>query len=477
MARIAFRLLSLAAWTLSSLAAAGPGPQNNDQLKDALHAVLVHGDLADLPQLSANLGIGLRLLRPESRLSAYARACCRAIATANPPALIASGLQWEAGYSELRNDTRIDLTFVPRTCFALNDWAKDWRVHVEHDDDPHGAASFQTVHWPGASGITLSLTELSDGTGCNVRLMQFKSGPLTLSPPPSVDPPSGGFSALQIVQIAKSGDLRDYETVAKILATPLRAEPGSVRDHLLYHGHLQAGEVVPGLNPAGFEYFGNDSGWEYRPSFVYQPQHLAERAVTLQLEVDIEARCISTRDVEQEIDKQHVERSTKQPNGVYEIEGEHRINFGFQTVNGCVARVGYKQVTDAAEHISVPVIFFAKDSLRTSDNGLTEDALRKLDLLTKRVKALPERSPRNHPVRLQQISISTCEYGADAGKSGATDRLVETITRELLARNPDLSSAQIRQKRGNAVQLGMDCSSLEGEKSHMDFVALDAWAD
>jgi hypothetical protein len=25
--------------------------------------------------------------------------------------------------------------------------------------------------------------------------------------------------------------------------------------------------------------------------------------------------------------------------------------------------------------------------------------------------------------------------------------------------------------------MGLDCSSLEGEKSHLDYVALDAWAD
>src|SRR6266478_796432 len=199
------RLLSLAAWTvLSSVAAAGPGPQNNDQLKDALHAVLVHGDLADLPELSANLGIGLRLLRPEARLSPYAPPCCMAIATANPPALIASGLQWEAQYSEIRNDTRIDLTYRPRTCSSLNDWASDWRVPVQHGFDPHGVASFETVQWPGADGITLSVTVFSDGTGCDVRLMQFKPGRLKLSPPDWVAPLNGGFSILQIVEIAKS---------------------------------------------------------------------------------------------------------------------------------------------------------------------------------------------------------------------------------------------------------------------------------
>jgi hypothetical protein len=257
----------------------------------------------------------------------------------------------------------------------------------------------------------------------------------------------------------------------------LRADPGSVRDHLLYHGHIELGEVVPGLNPAGFEYFGNDSGWEYRPSFVYQPQHLAERTITLELEIDIEARCISTRDIEQEINRQHLERFITQPGGGYDIEGNHRISFGFQTVNGCVARLGYRQITDAAEHISVPVVFFTSDSLRTQDNELTDRALRKLDLLTRRVKALPEARVKNKSVALQQISISVCEYGVDAAKSAVTDRLVEAITHNLLITDRDLSAAQIRHKRGNARQLGLDCSSLEGEKSQVDYVALDAWAD
>ena len=394
-----------------------------------------------------------------------------------PPAFIASGLRWEAEYYEVRNDTRIDLTFRPRTCFALNDWAKDWHVPVEHGLDPHGVASFQNLQWPGPDGITLSVTRLSDGSGCEVRLTQFKPGHLELNPPASVARLNGGFSAQQVVEIANSGDLRRYDTVAKILATELRADPGSVRDHLLYHGHIELGDVVPGLNPASFEYFGNDSGWEYRPSFSYQPQHLAERVVTLQLEVDIEARCISTQDIEQEIKRQHTERFIKKPQGLFEIDGSHRISFGLQTVNGCVARVGYQQTTDAAEHISVPVIFFAGESLRAQDNGLTEAALRKLDLLTRRVKALPERSLKDKTVTLQQISIAICESDTDAAKSRVADRLVEAITRALLAKDRDLSAAQIQLKRGNAMQLGLDCSSLEGEKSHMDYIALDAWAD
>lgn len=472
------RLLSSAAWVaLSSVAAAGPGPQNNDQLKDALHAVLVHGDLADLPQVSASLGIGLRLLRPESRLSPYVPPCCTATATANPPALMASGLGWDAQYNKVRNDTRIDLTLLPRTCFALNDFAKDWRVPVERSFDPHGVASFQNVQWPGAGGIELSVAVLSDGTGCDVRLMQRKPGQLALRPPDSVAPLNGGFSALQIVEIAKSGDLRRYDTVARILAAELRADPGSERDNLLYHGHIKLGEVVPGLNSSGFEYFGNDSGWEYRPSFAYQPQHLAERTVTLQLEVDIEAKCIATQDIEQTIKGQHLERFFKQPEGRYEIEGNHRISLGFQKVNGCIARLWYQQITDAAEHISVPVVFFASDSVRAQGDGLTERALRKLDLLTRKITELPERNPKNRPVMLQEISVAVCEQGVDAARPASTDRLVEAITHELSIRNPNLPTTQIRQKRGNARQLGLDCSSLEGEKSQVDYVALDAWAD
>ena len=53
-------LILAACMSLASLVHAGQGPQDNNQLKDALHAILMHGDLADLPELSAELGIGLR---------------------------------------------------------------------------------------------------------------------------------------------------------------------------------------------------------------------------------------------------------------------------------------------------------------------------------------------------------------------------------------------------------------------------------
>jgi hypothetical protein len=469
-------LILAACMSLASLVHAGQGPEDNNQLKDALHAILMHGDLADLPELSAELGLGLRLHRAESRIYPWLPACCLAIATAAPPALIASGLSWSAVYNDVRGDTRIDLSLIPRDCVSLKEWAKEWQLSRESSPLIDAAGSSEAVHWPGAGGIALAVTRQGGGPGsCTLALVQMRRGRLTLTPPDVVSPPIGGFDASQLVAIAKSGDLRHYETISHILGAEFLPDYRAVRGPLLFKGGILLGTIIPGLDPELFQYYGNDSGWQQRPSLTYQPQTLAERKVTLVLVPDIEARCITVDSVEREIRRQRLDHLVKESDG-YAIAGENRISFGFTPVHGCIARFDYAQITDPKEHLAAPVVFFTADSLKGPAIQLTENARRKLKLFRKKARALPEPLSEVSSTALREIRVSVCLVSeVDAERSGPINHLAEAIQHDLIAGGFD--SAVIHENRGGALQMGLDCSSLEGEKSHLDYVAPDAWAD
>jgi hypothetical protein len=492
--RLTSLLLLALAGAIFPAAAISQGPSNTDDLKVALHDVMAHGDLSDLPFISKTLGIGLRLTRPESRRTPYARPCCNAIATANPAALYATGLSWEASYRETSavRYSRIDLTFLPRTCPPLGAWAHEWKLPLQRDTDPHGAASFEEVRWPvpgaraahdalpeaaGASeGIQLQITRPAKG-GCSGQLTQIKSREVVLKPPQSVSQVSGGLSASQIVNVAEIGDLRDYLHVASVLGADLIAEPAAARDGYLYDGHVLLGRVMPGTDPGSFQYYAFDTGWKSPPAFFYTPPHLAERTVTLRLELDTEALCISPTELRAELQRRAPSYALRNDGDapIFEWRASNLISFGFHVLNGCVAGVGFGQITDIARNVRVPVVFPMSDLVDLQSHLLSAAANRNIDNVIYRLRTLNgTASTSGHPGELKEIDLYGCRV-ATSNPKGGNDRvgmLANAIADRLVAQG--VAREQIKFQDGLDSASAQSCSDRDQVHGGADFVTLDA---
>jgi hypothetical protein len=388
-------------------ACASEKPANDAELKTALHRVLTHGDLADLPHLSRTLGIGLRVAAPDLRYPHIDPATnFRAIATTNPPSLLASSLRYEAQYSESRRSSRLQLDFSPRSCLPLREWAKEWSIRVDRSFDPHGAGEWQELKWPGPEGIRLNNFYSSRG-GCSASLMQLVSRWVRFSPPKSIKAAAGRLSIDQVVDLLAAGDLRNVQQVARILRTELIPLPGVVKAGLLYRGSVEMAQVVPGVDPWQTAYYGDDTGWVAPPSFTAAPRALAEREVNLQLMVDFESNCIPLAALDSAVQSRSIGASTRRPDGrqpVYTVPGEHRIELGVAATRECVEQLRYRQVTDAEHSVKTPVMFPVRESLDEGFVALNRAALARIDAIMYHVNALG-------PVPLSRMEIKQCREG------------------------------------------------------------------
>ncbi len=399
-------------------------PATDAELKAALRRVLAHGDLSDLPHLSRTLGIGLRLAAPDLRYPHIDPATnFRAIATTNPPSLLASSLNYYAQYNESRQSSRLQLDFSPRSCLPLREWAKEWNIRVDRSFDPHGAGESQELKWPGPEGIRLSNFYNSLG-GCSAGLEQVVPRRVQFRPPKSVKAAAGRLSIDQVVDLLAAGDLRNFLQVARILRTELIPLPGVAKGGLLYHGSIEMARVMPGVDPWMTAYYGDDTGWVAPPSFTAAPRALAEREVTLQLMVDFESNCIPLATLDSAVQARAIDASTRRPDGrqpVYTVSGEHRIELGVAAKGDCVEQLRYRQVTDAAHSVQTPMMFPVRESMDEGFVALHRAASARIDAIMYHVNALG-------PVPLSRIEIKQCrEGGASAAEVDAALLLGQRI--------------------------------------------------
>jgi hypothetical protein len=386
---------------------ASENPATDAELKAALRRVLAHGDLSDLPHLSRTLGIGLRVAAPDLRYPHIDPTTnFRAIATTNPPSLLASSLNYYAQYIESRQFSRLQLDFSPRSCLPLREWAKEWNIQVDRSFDPHGAGETQTLKWPGPEGIRLSNFYNARG-GCSAGLDQVVSRRVQFSPPKSVKAAADRLSIDQAVDLLAARDLRNFSEVARILHTELVPLRGVTKDGLLYRGSIDMARVIPGVDPWMTAYYGDDTGWVAPPSFTAAPRALAERDVILQLMVDFESNCIPLAALDSAVQSRAIGASTRRPDGrqpIYTVSGEHRIELGVAATGKCVEQLRYRQVTDAEHSVKSPVVFAVRESLDEGFASLNPAAFGRIDDIMYHINALG-------PVPLSRIEIKQCREG------------------------------------------------------------------
>jgi hypothetical protein len=399
------RLLPTLACLLPLTAWAADGPGNDAELKTALRRVLAHGDLSDLPYLSKTLGLGLRVLKPDLR-NQYIDPTTnfRAIATKSPPSLLASSLSYSVEFITSRQSSRVELEFSTRTCPPLREWSKEWNIRLDRSFDPHGAGESQQLQWPGPEGIALEVFSHSRG-GCSASLRQIVPRRVRLVAPESVKAVAGALSIGQIADLLAAGDLRDYGHVARILRTELIPLPGATQAGLLYSGSIELARVIPGVDPAGSAYYGDDTGWVAPPSFTRAPRALAEREVNLVLIIDSESTCLPPSRLDSELQRRAIDVSTRRPDGrqpIYSVTGENLIELDVAAPAECLEQLRFRQVTSVAQSVKTPAMFPVRESLDEASSSLTLAATQKIDAIMKHVSAL-ERVP------LKQIGILQCQ--------------------------------------------------------------------
>jgi hypothetical protein len=406
-------------------------PASDVELKAALRRVLAHGDLSDLPYLSKTLGIGLRVAAPDLRYPHIDPATnFRALATTNPPSLLASSLNYSAQYVESRQSSRLELDFSPRSCLPLREWAKEWNIRTDRSFDPHGAGESQELKWPGQEGIRLSTFYNARG-GCSAGLDQVVSRRVEFRPPKSVKAAARRLSIDQVVDLLAAGDLRNFSEVARILRTELIPERGVAKDGLLYRGSIDMARVMPGVDPWRTVFYGDDTGWVAPPSFTAAQRALAEREVNLQLMVDFESNCIPLASLDSAVQSRAIGASTRRPDGrqpIYTVSGENRIELGVAAKGECVEQLWYRQVTDAAHSVKMPMMFAVHESLDEGSVSLNRAALGRIDAIMYHINALG-------PVPLNRIEIKQCREGvASAAEVDAALLLGQRINDAFLAK-------------------------------------------
>jgi len=356
-----------------------------DDLKTALYGVLSHNDLFDALYLSERLGIGLRISRPEALDRNTTR--YEGTATANPPVLYGF-IDYEVDVDVPRQMSTVRLSFGSRRCAPLRLWGSEWHVQTSSGMATDGGPSYESLVWPASDGITLIVTAHPGGCGIELwqTLRRLVSIPVSAPLPHA---PANGLSG-QIAELLLS-DLRNYTQVGRVLNTEFVVEPDSQRNGLLYRGRPFPGRVIPGFK-SYFLYDADDSGWYMPPGFTAQALHITDRSVILDLTADSDVVCLSKAQLASELKQRdhriRRQRGVSRDESVYSVRGANLVSVSVTFEGECATALRFRQVTDVARSLGDPIRFTPEDSLDRSNDNLTDDAQRRINLLAFRLRSV-----------------------------------------------------------------------------------------
>lgn len=164
-----FKLIG-AALLLCLVAACALFPAAKPNLKSAIHALLKHGDLADLQYTKAILRVDFRLVQYRNNADGELLPCCNAVAARKPKVLSLSRIVYPAIFRQMMQKTRVDLSFDPTDCPQLKPWAKEWNFPFEAEAEFDAEGVSEMIEMPN-DGITLNLHHGTIGQ-CNMQLLQ-----------------------------------------------------------------------------------------------------------------------------------------------------------------------------------------------------------------------------------------------------------------------------------------------------------------
>jgi hypothetical protein len=372
----------------------------DNDLKVALHDVLSHNNLFDAAYLSDRLDIGLHIGRPEAVDRDTTRFA--GTATASPPALY-GWFTYEADVDRARQTSTVRVYFVAKSCAPLQQWGSEWHIQTHWSMATDGGPSSESLVWPGNEGITLTVT--TSDMGCSVGMSQTLKRVVGVPVSPELPhAPASGLSR-QIADLLLS-DLRDYARVGRILNTEFVVESDSQRKGFLYRGRPFPGRVIPGFK-SDIDYDGDDSGWYMPPGFIARPLHITDRSVTLNLTADSDVVCLSQTQLASELEQRDRRirklRGDSRDESVYSVRGVNLVSVAVTFAGKCATMLHFHQVTDVARSLGDPMRFTPGDSLDRSKSDLTDDAQRRINLLSFRLRSVSiagieiEQMPGKHP--------------------------------------------------------------------------------
>jgi hypothetical protein len=208
----------------------------------------------------------------------------------------------------------------------------------------------------GADDITVIKMSVSVGASQTRAVFAVLKG-RTLSEPISSHTDSDMISATALVRgigaMIGSGDIRNVAHAQRALHAGFTTSgrgPFGLNYELL--------NVIPGVDPASFEYWVNDTGQEPSPygAFSYVPPIPANRKAALRLTLDVYHLCIRGAQIPSELHRRGIRFRGFMEDGenTYVIPGPNEIRVRLSLFGGCVRDVDIAQITDV-KHAVVPV--------------------------------------------------------------------------------------------------------------------------
>ncbi len=437
------------------------------EMANAFRSVLMRGDLSDLHDLSARLGLRLHRTRYSWDPGTEAAGRMHAISASVPHFLLAN-VSYEAYSVRERDFTSAELRFAARVCPDLKKWSREWGLSYEVELLTDAGGLDEVIHGPGATPVSLTIGRRGF---CSGSLSQAHPGITTYAPAAGEAHDSGSAIVRKVAAMVLVGDLRDYRKTGRALGDEW-IPYGMPRDGLLYDDSAVLSEPVAGIDASLSTYSVQDSGWQRIPGFTWQPRQLAERKATLSLDIDTTHSCIPVTALAAELRRRALPLETLESGGQAFLRGEqngHRIEIAYRPFGHCVETF---YLTQTMQPDVGPLVTFAPGNDVTPDSDdLSPYAIERIAEVVRR---LQEASPR-------EIDVAECDKpeATPADKVGA-HHLATLVSSALLARG--VRPAQIHEVADSAATRNpalAPCSdwgrkdlSLEGVASYVTLRAL-----
>jgi hypothetical protein len=419
-------LFLLATW----LSLAGTALAEEKDLKTAMQQLIAHGDLADTDALTKILGLSFRI-RKVTQFADSQELRYETVVTESPSFVLASDLHYKVFVNKQTHQSDITLTLRPRKCPYVETWAREWKLEIRSSILHDGAGWSYFILPSTPNGIVLHEAQ------CQLDLTQTQAKIVSFPAPMTQSRDGGQALAEQVVALIAAGDLRDVATTQRILQADLSVDPRELRNGKLFKASVLLKRVIPGMNPDGFSYSANDTGWQSPPQYYVLPQELSERRVDLALPLDTTWACLNASDIAAQLDLKAIpygKQSKNDAETVFKILGENEISLYTTASEGCVERLWFHQTTDVAHNLSGSVKFSNTDSI-TKSKQLTAEAKARLGLMMERIRT----------IQLKQIEIDQHGNAADLVRLIKDFLIEQGISAELitLSERPAASSVGV----------------------------------
>jgi hypothetical protein len=400
-------VFSIPAWAQSV-----PEQDQEQALKEAVHRILIRGDMADVESLAKDTGMELHLLPINSNAE-------NAIITKNPDYTYASSLAYRIEFDNDWKTTTVKLKFVPVSCPHIDSWETEWQqhepftilsediiwrffdwndnpdIHVEllcKESNENRLTITQTYH----KRVDMALILETSGGSClyNGRLPMSVEDILDAPSLTNIAPPAKDYArelTSKLVDLVEAGDIRDYSTLGKIFDTNFVAVPETTNAALLVNGSAHLAHAIPGLNGTTFFYHVNDTSWDVMPKRVVDPKYLHSRVASFGADIDRDLLCLNPEAFENMAQGRGLKIQWMK-GSIYGEEysfmnERNRLNVSFKSRNGCATSFKVEQITDAAYDLSGPL--FLPPNLPSDRHrvGLNEVTKHTLDEVVRRLGA------------------------------------------------------------------------------------------